>query len=185
MLHSLASIKKLSLALGVAGIGVLAGLPALAQSGETPEFELSKEGFIILCDRTPLNSRCEGSPYYTGSSTQSPDENPEVSPSDTTAPTENLPSETDETEIEPSSGDGVLSPDGMMQDGSPSSTDGSSPDGSMVDPSGTTAPTENLPSETDETETPSSSGGMQGGSMSSPSNTSAPTQTLPSETDGK
>ncbi|NJR40631.1 MAG: hypothetical protein HC781_19630 [Leptolyngbyaceae cyanobacterium CSU_1_4] len=104
MLDSLTSIKKMSLALGVAGMGVFAGLPALAQSSSSPtaapEFELSKEGFIILCDRTPLNSRCEGSPYYTGSSSQSPTENPAFSPSGTTAPTQNLPSETD---VEPSS----------------------------------------------------------------------------------
>lgn len=183
MRHSLTSVRKLSLALGVAGIGLLVGLPALAQSsGETPEFELSKEGFEILCDRTPLNSRCEGSPYYTGSSSQSPDDG-SGSPDTTTAPTENLPSETDETETPSSESPGVL------QDGSFSTPSGDGSGGTMAPPSNTTAPTENLPSETDETETPSTPD-MQGGSSSgdgssSPSNTTAPTQTLPSETDGK
>ena len=141
MRHSLSSIKKLSLALGVAGIGVLAGLPALAQStasGGTPEIELSKEGYIILCDRTPMNSRCEGSPYYTGSSSQLPTENPAASPSGTTAPTENLPSESPV----PSSTDGTSPDGGMMNDGSSSGSDGT-----MAPPSNTTAPTENLPSE--------------------------------------
>lgn len=184
MLHPLTSAKKISLALGVVGIGALMGLPALAQSssGETPEFELSKEGYIILCERTPLNSRCEGSPYYTGSS--SPTENPAASPSGTTAPSQDLPSETDETD--PSSSPDTLTPDVTPDDSG--SGDNTTP------PSGTTAPTEDLPSETDETapQEPSSGGSMNDsspsgsdGSMGSPDNTTAPTQNLPSETQGK
>lgn len=158
MHHSFASIKKLFMALGVAGIGALVGLPALAQSSDSlegaPEFELSKEGYIILCDRTPLNSRCEGSPYYTG---QSPFENPAASPSGTTAPTQFLPSDSDETDIprgQPS--DGVLqdgSSDDMMQDGSSDDMmqdDSSSDQNGDTDPSGTTtAPTETLPSDSE------------------------------------
>jgi hypothetical protein len=201
MLHTFTFIKKLSLALGVAGIGVLVGLPALAQlspsSGEAPEFELSKEGYVILCNRTPLNSRCKGSPYYAGSSNQLPTENPAASPSGTTAPTQSLPSESPV----PSSQDQAP---GSMPNGSPSGSNGT-----MTAPSGTTAPTQNLPSESD---TPSpqgqfpngstppavqsvpNSGTQDGGTPSpsgsngnttSPGGTTAPTQNLPSESPSK
>jgi hypothetical protein len=169
MRNSLTSIKKLSLALGVAGIGALVGLPALAQSspdssGTAPEFELSKEGYAILCERTPLNSRCEGSPYYTGSSSQSPTEDPAASPSDTTVPE-----------------DGSSPDSGTME--SPSDTT----------PSDTTAPTEDLPSESDPSapdQAPSGTledGSSPGsdGSTTSPDDTTAPTQPLPSEPDGQ
>jgi hypothetical protein len=201
MRHSLSSVKKLSLALGVAGIGVLAGLPALAQStpsGGTPEFKLSKEGYVILCNRTPMNSRCEGSPYHTSSSSQSPVQNPALSPSGTTAPTQNLPSETDETK--PSSAGESRSPGSMMQGGMMHNGSGmmrpgssSSSPSSVGTPSNTTAPTENLPSESEPPSTQNQSptprsmqgGSPSGGAMGSPSNTTAPTQTLPSETDHK
>jgi hypothetical protein len=142
MRHSLMFVKKLSLALGVAGIGVLVGFPALAQSssssGTNSEFKLSKEGFVILCDRTPMNSRCEGSPYFAGSSSQSPTENPAASPSGTTAPTQNLPSESD-----------VPSPPGQAPSGTTRDRSSSDSNGGMTSPSNTNAPTQTLPSETD------------------------------------
>lgn len=188
MRHSLMSIKRLSIALGIAGAGVLASLPALAQSSSSSpmgsEIEMSKEGMVILCERTPLNSRCEGSPYYSGSGSSFTG-----SPSGTNSPTQDLPSE---SEVPSSTNEptGVLIPD-VPSSGSNSNM--SSP-GSMGTPSNTTAPTENLPSESDE---PSSMDQPSGGMMpnmsspgsnsttTSPSNTSAPTQNLPSESDAK
>jgi len=192
MRHSLTSMKKLSIALGIAGIGVLTGLPALAQSPsqngsqefrESQEIMMSNEGMKILCSVTPINSRCEGSPYYNaGASSQPVESSTTTSPDGTTAPTQNLPSESDMPS--PSGMTDRMSP-GMMQGGSSSGSDGN-----MTSPSGTTAPTQNLPSETDAPVAPSQSpsGTMQDGSSpgssgttTSPSGTTAPTQTLPSE----
>jgi hypothetical protein len=193
MYRSVATIKRFSLALGVAGAGLLVGIPmhlsAQAQSTETmAEFKLSKQGYEILCARSPLNSRCEGSQYYTGS----PDA-AITSPSGTTAPTQDLPSEgtspyptTDPRTAEPTNGAGGTS-DRMRSNSpsSPSSSDSSSP-------SGTTAPTQTLPSEGTTpvpTTEPSgnspsldrpSTGGSSGG-MNSNDGTAAPTQTLPGE----
>lgn len=166
MLDSLTSVKKLSLALGVAGVSALVGLPALAQAPnmtngsqyfrESQEIMMSNEGMEILCRVTPINSRCEGSPYYTGTSTAAPEdtapgETPETSPSGTTAPTQDLPSETDETAPAGGMAPGGMAPGGMMNNEPSSGSGGTmtppSSDGTMAPPSGTTAPTENLPSE--------------------------------------
>jgi Domain of unknown function (DUF4168) len=59
------NLLKNLLVMGAAGAGLLISLPALAQSTEEPaaapeEFKLSAEGFKILCEHFPLNSRCEG-----------------------------------------------------------------------------------------------------------------------------
>jgi Domain of unknown function (DUF4168) len=59
------NLLKNLLVVGAAGAGLLISLPALAQSTEEPaaapeEFKLSAEGFKILCEHFPLNSRCEG-----------------------------------------------------------------------------------------------------------------------------
>ena len=80
------------------------GNVALAQSGtetKTPEIELSPEGFKILCERFPLNSRCPGGASLTTPSTGTtttpetqPSPNPsapdpgttDVPPTDTTSP---------------------------------------------------------------------------------------------------
>jgi hypothetical protein len=77
-----ALLKKLPGIAGLVGASVLLSLPALAQSepsstgtneasaevaqaegdtGAASEIELSPEGLEILCERFPLNSRCEGS----------------------------------------------------------------------------------------------------------------------------
>lgn len=176
MRHSFNSIKKISLALGVAGISVLVGVPAWAQSSgssEAPEFKLSNEGMKILCTVTPLNSRCEGSPYYSaGASSQPLQNDASTSPSGTTAPTQNLPSESD---VPSSQGQ----PSGGMMQGSPSpgmmQNEPSGSNGTMTSPSGTTAPTQNLPSETDETSPQGQPpGGMQGGSSPNSNGTMTP-----------
>ena len=68
------------------------GSVAIAQSGsetKTPEIELSPEGFKILCERFPLNSRCPG-----GASVSTP-------PTGTTTTPETEPSPTPETEPSP------------------------------------------------------------------------------------
>lgn len=48
----------------VLSAGVLVSLPAMAQTESqtesSQEIELSPEAFEILCERSPLNSRCEG-----------------------------------------------------------------------------------------------------------------------------
>jgi hypothetical protein len=195
MHFSLISMKKASLMLGVASIGLLSALPlglsAKAQS-TVPEFELSKEGYEILCERSPLNSRCQGSQSNSGTSgggmmnDRVPTGDAMNSPNGTTAPTQTLPSEgtTPYPTTEPS--------------GRPSSQDGSGGSGSNMnspsgsgssqnDPSGTTAPTQTLPSEgttpsptTEPSGRPSSQDGS-GSDMNNPAGTTAPTQTLPSE----
>ena len=141
MSHSSTFIKKISLALGVVGISTLVGIPAWAQtstpnsaSQEFQEIKMSKEGMVILCHMTPMNSRCEGSPYNASSSSK-------PSPSGTTAPTQNLPSESDVPSPRGQTPGGTMSP-GMMRGESPSGSGGT-----MTPPSNTTAPTENLPSE--------------------------------------
>lgn len=57
-------LKPAAIVGSVLSAGVMLGVPALAQSemsGEaSQEIELSPEAFEILCERSPLNSRCEG-----------------------------------------------------------------------------------------------------------------------------
>jgi hypothetical protein len=168
-----------SLLFSALGFGILANLPASAQSSypsadtATP-IEMSKEGMMILCDRTPLNSRCAGSPYATSPSQNSTDTPGQADT--TTAPTENLPSESP-----------VPAP-GELRQTSPRI---SSPDQNnrMSSPSQTTSPTENLPSESD-VPSPREGNGMNSepslpqpsGDMNAPdSGTTAPTENLPSE----
>ncbi|NJN90556.1 MAG: hypothetical protein HC878_09415 [Leptolyngbyaceae cyanobacterium SL_5_14] len=74
--NRLISLKQLISLGAIAGTSVLFGFPATAQSSINSDasanpilaqaestgddFELSPEGFEILCERFPLNSRCEG-----------------------------------------------------------------------------------------------------------------------------
>jgi hypothetical protein len=197
---SLTSIKRFSLTFGIASVGLLVGMSASlsvkAQSSglePVPEFELSREGYRILCARTPFNSRCEGGQFNSGTgqsgsgsyspnggvrqNEMSPTDDSLTSPSGTTAPTQTLPSEG--TTPEP-----IRPPAGSSSETSPS---GTGTNESLTSPSGTTAPTQTLPSEgtTPEPTTGGSpldspSGGMND-SNTSPSGTTAPTQTLPSE----
>jgi hypothetical protein len=154
-------------------------LPASAQAtyssmDTAAPIEMSKEGMMILCDRSPMNSRCAGSPYATSPS-QSSTDNPDQLDT-TTAPTENLPSESP-----------VPAP-GELRGASPRMSSPVSDD-NMSSPDQTTSPTENLPSESD---VPSSREGngmnsqpsspQPSGGMNSPdSGTTAPTENLPSE----
>jgi hypothetical protein len=62
------NLFKHLLVLGATGAGLLISFPALAQSTDSSpseteapeEFQLSAEGFKILCENFPLNSRCQG-----------------------------------------------------------------------------------------------------------------------------
>jgi hypothetical protein len=177
------NIVKGSLSLlGILSFGMLINLPANAQSsseeGTVAPFELSREGMRILCERTPYNSRCTGE---SADSQMSPSQRQDVnSPArglpagedplepgttdSTTAPTENLPSE---SEV-PSSGTNrealrdrdrqdsyregetrnqdEIRPDDTYRTPTDDASPGSRDDLNSPD-SGTTAPTENLPSE--------------------------------------
>jgi len=74
--NRLISLKQLISLGAIAGTSIFLGFPALAQSSINSDasantilaqaestgddFELSPEGFEILCERFPLNSRCDG-----------------------------------------------------------------------------------------------------------------------------
>lgn len=58
-------LKPAAIVSSVLSAGVVLSLPAVAQTSTTTtetnqEIELSPEAFEILCERSPLNSRCEG-----------------------------------------------------------------------------------------------------------------------------
>jgi hypothetical protein len=171
-------ITGFSVVLSTLGLSAIANLPASAQTSTGVEpFVLSNEGFEILCDRSPLNSRCAG--VTPTSNQRTPDEN---TPSDTTtAPTENLPSESDVPET---GGRESLDPNLIRPRVNESRNEMNN-----NEPSNTTAPTENLPSESDvpspDVRNDQMSPGMSpsSGDMNTPSNTTAPTQNLPSESD--
>jgi hypothetical protein len=141
MIKSSSLVTGTSLIFSALGFGILTNFPAFAQSSypsadtATP-IEMSKEGMRILCDRSPLNSRCSDTQSGTAPSRNSREEQGQADT--TTAPTEDLPSESDV----PSSGEGRQ--EGRRMDLDNPSTQ---PSGEMTVPSGTTAPTENLPSE--------------------------------------
>ncbi|MCU0565125.1 MAG: hypothetical protein MUF49_00825 [Oculatellaceae cyanobacterium Prado106] len=159
------SIKSFLAVLGAAGVGVLMGAPAMAQSAGVPEFRLSNEGFRILCVRSPLNSLCRGGGTYDSSATyqnetRSDRLTPEIdalrSPSGTTAPTQTLPSESPVPSSPGEPSPGNRGDSRFPESSNPSNTPSSSPSGnSLSAPSNTTAPTQTLPSES---EVPSSPG---------------------------
>jgi Domain of unknown function (DUF4168) len=88
------NLLKNLLVMGAAGAGLLVSFPALAQSDEPgasettapEEFQLSAEGFKILCENFPLNSRCQG-----GSGEQ-PSAVPETTPRESLNPGTSEPS---------------------------------------------------------------------------------------------
>jgi hypothetical protein len=175
MLNRSMIITGFSVVLSTMGLSAIANLPASAQTNTGVEpFVLSNEGFEILCDRSPLNSRCAG--VTSTNNQRTPDV---VTPSDTTtAPTENLPSE---SEVPEAGGRESLDPNLIRPRVNESRNEMNN------QPSNTTAPTENLPSESEVPEAGAqeqmSPGMSPGGDMTTPSNTTAPTENLPSESD--
>jgi hypothetical protein len=168
MLNRSILVTGFSVVLGTLGLNAIA--PASAQTSSVEPFQLSEEGFEILCERSPLNSRCAGVTQTSGNQ-----RSPQVdSPSDTTtAPTENLPSE---SEV-PEAGER----EGLRNDLTRPRINESR---NQLDD--TTAPTENLPSESDETApnpdqmSPQMSPDSRD-DMNTPNNTTAPTENLPSD----
>jgi hypothetical protein len=97
---------------------------AQEQTGETPEIELSPQGLEILCERFPLNSRCEGGTPLTGpapTGTVAPDATTPIPP--TTAPVTpggTTPLDPTAPPVTPLPGpDGTMSPDTMTPPGGP------------------------------------------------------------------
>jgi hypothetical protein len=154
--NRLISLKQLISLGAIASVGAFLGLPALAQSNINPDatnpdathtvvaqaptaddFELSPEGFEILCERFPLNSRCDGTSSTEGNGLSGGPADPET---DVTAPARgpgNTPSDD-------SSGGIQERPGESMDDMTPP---GSTPDGTLTPP-GTNpqgAPLDNRP----------------------------------------
>jgi hypothetical protein len=96
------NLLKNLLVMGAAGAGLLVSVPALAQSDASgtsdaapEEFQLSAEGFKILCENFPLNSRCQG-----GSGEQ-PSAAPETAPRESLNPGTSEPSMPDAPSLSP------------------------------------------------------------------------------------
>jgi hypothetical protein len=189
--NRLISLKQLISLGAIAGTSVFFGLPALAQSSVNSDaststilaqaestgddFELSPEGFEILCERFPLNSRCEGttSPGSNGISGSAGDPN-----TDTSDP----PIEPGNAPSDDSSGGTIESSPGDESDGLGTPSDGSTESipGSPSDPNTDTtnppfdpgnAPSDDSEGGTQERPGDSSGGGMMhspGGTMQSP-----------------
>ncbi len=137
------NLLKNLLVMGAAGAGLLVGVPAFAQSSESgaaestapEEFRLSAEGFKILCENFPLNSRCQGGgeqPSVVPETTPRESLNPGTSaePSFPSAPSAapEAPSDTTAPSYEPSAPS--TEPSGGM---SPQPSDGMSPAPGSVD----------------------------------------------------
>lgn len=104
---------------------------AQEQTSETPEIELSPQGLEILCERFPLNSRCEGGTPLTGpapTGTVAPDATTPVPDATTPIPPTTAPVTPDGTTpldptappVTPLPGpDGTMTPDTMTPPGGP------------------------------------------------------------------
>lgn len=153
------------LVMGAAGAGLLVALPALSQTSSKPtaprEIVMSAEGMRILCEVTPLNSRCSDEAQSTAvpstpeprsttppaSSTPPASLEPQTTPSASPQlppPGETTPPSIEPAAPEPSSG---ISPSGKPSSGSIESPGSIVPDPSAPKPQGLTAPS------TDPTET--------------------------------
>jgi hypothetical protein len=110
-------VKSAAVVGGVLGAGLMVSLPTLAQSGstssdeapETTEVELSPEGLEILCERFPLNSRCEGGASTARDSVTTPTTRPTAPPTVTDEPVEETdgmgtPSYPPDSEVAPGTG---------------------------------------------------------------------------------
>ncbi len=146
------NLLKNLLVMGAAGASLLVSLPALSQtsSGSTApgEIEMSAEGMKILCEVTPLNSRCPGGAQSAGVPSTSEPRQSTTPPASTppsvlerrTAPTSpqlSAPGETTPPSIEPSA-----------PEPSDSTSPGSKPSGSIESPGstpGSTVPTPPAP----------------------------------------
>jgi Domain of unknown function (DUF4168) len=162
------NLLKNLLVMGAAGASLLVSLPALSQTSSEStapgEIVMSAEGMKILCEVTPLNSRCQGGEQPTATpsssepqelvtppaSTEPQTTEPETTPS--TSPQLSAPDETTPPSVEPSSPEpnGSMSPGdkppGSME--SPGSTPGSTmPTSPEPKPQGLTAPGTSSPTE--------------------------------------
>ena len=110
------------------------GSVALAQSGtetKTPEIELSPEGFKILCERFPLNSRCPGGVSVTTpptGTTTTPETEPSPNPSAPDPGTTDVPpTDTTSPGVPGGAGDTINNPSTPPADSGTPPTDTTSP----------------------------------------------------------
>ena len=110
------------------------GSVALAQSStetKTPEIELSPEGFKILCERFPLNSRCPGGVSVTTpptGTTTTPETQPSPNPSAPDPGTTDVPpTDTTSPGVPGGAGDTINNPSTPPVDSGTPSTDTTSP----------------------------------------------------------
>ncbi|NJR37820.1 MAG: DUF4168 domain-containing protein [Leptolyngbyaceae cyanobacterium CSU_1_4] len=159
------NLLKNLLVMSAAGASLLVSLPALSQtsneSSAPEDIVMSAEGMKILCEVTPLNSRCpDGEQPTAVPSSSEPRESavppasvePQMAPTD--SPQFSLPSETTPPSVEPSAPE----PSGSMSPGdkpssdsmeSPGSTPGSAmPASPAPEPQSLTAPGANSPTAT-------------------------------------
>jgi hypothetical protein len=189
--NRLISLKQLISLGAIAGTSIFFGFPALAQSNVNSDastntilaqaestgddFELSPEGLEILCERFPLNSRCEGTTGSGSDGISGSAGDPNTDTSDPPIEPGNAPSDDSEGgTIESSPGDAS---DGL---GTPSDSSTESIPGSPSDPNTDTtnppfdpgnAPSDDSEGGTQERPGDSSGGGMMhspGGTMQSP-----------------
>ena len=159
------NLLKNLLVLGAAGASLVVSLPALSQTSSEStaprEVVMSAEGMKILCQVTPLNSRCPGGEQPTAvPSVSEPRESaappaslePQTTPS--ISPQPSAPGETTSPSVEPSAPEpsGGMSPGGKPSSGSvesPGSTPGSTmPTSPAPKPQNLTAPETTAPAET-------------------------------------
>jgi Domain of unknown function (DUF4168) len=185
------NLLKNLLVMGAAGASLLVSLPALSQTSSTSttpdEIVMSAEGMKILCQVTPLNSRCQGGTQPSAVPSRSePRESaaPPASVEPQTAPNPSpqlgTPGETTPPSIEPSAPEpsGSMSPGGKPSSGSmesPGSTPGSTmPVPPAPKPQSLVAPGTNSP----EPLHPSMSPGMSPASGMSPTPSMSPAPSM-------
>jgi hypothetical protein len=151
--NRLISLKQLISLGAIAGTSVFFGSPAVAQSSINSDasanpilaqaestgddFELSPEGFEILCERFPLNSRCEGATSSGSDDLPGSAQDPNTDVTDPPIEPGNAPSDDSSggTQEPPGeSPDGLGTPPGGSMDGTPAPGSPSDPNTDTTSP---------------------------------------------------